>query len=387
MEPADFQEVLFRVISQIIAAISSRRLYDQDHPQIKYYIGKAYKDLSNLLQSEKEVTLFIVGNDLVANNRAFKTGDPFVEKLIRTLKEKNIGHVTFRRGLPIKDFRTLISSIGSVAPVSIRSTDCIKLGSVVLEKEKKEEKEVKSLSSPDISQEEFEALSKVSDVAFKKAANIYTGVTRNRQLQIQGVDDVIKDFLVLFKRNVNPLSFLAVLKSSDEYTFTHAVNVGILTISQARSLGFPENYLPQIGSASFLHDVGKLFIPDEILNKPGMLTPDERLRIETHAFKGANYLMARKEVPKLAILTSLEHHIKYDGTGYPQISSGWRPNIVSQMITISDVFDAMRSRRIYKEVAPPEVIIKILQDEKGTSFNPRLVDNFVDLISRQTASF
>ncbi|RZB32564.1 MAG: hypothetical protein SRB2_04256 [Desulfobacteraceae bacterium Eth-SRB2] len=157
----------------------------------------------------------------------------------------------------------------------------------------------------------------------------------------------------------------------------------MLTMSQAESLGFKGEQLYEIGIAAVLHDSGKLFIPDEILNKPGRLTDNERSIIETHTVKGAQYILGLKNISKLAVLGALEHHIKYDGTGYPNISKKWKPNIVSQMIAIADVFDAMRSRRVYKDAKPVSLIVKILTQEKGTSFNPLLVDNFLKLLNEK----
>jgi response regulator RpfG family c-di-GMP phosphodiesterase len=94
------------------------------------------------------------------------------------------------------------------------------------------------------------------------------------------------------------------------------------------------------------------------------------------------YILKLDGIPKLAFLAALEHHIRYDGTGYPNLGKNWRPNIVSQMIAIADMFDAMRSRRSYKEPKPDELIIKILQQESGTAFNPQLTRNFVRLLKR-----
>lgn len=104
--------------------------------------------------------------------------------------------------------------------------------------------------------------------------------------------------------------------------------------------------------------------------------------METHTIQGANYVLGLKNVPKLSVLAALEHHLKFDGSGYPVISKGWQPHIVSQMIAISDVFDALRSRRCYKEPAPMDRIVEILKSEKGTAFHPVLVENFLKLIRR-----
>jgi HD-GYP domain-containing protein (c-di-GMP phosphodiesterase class II) len=201
-------------------------------------------------------------------------------------------------------------------------------------------------------------------------------------MDIRGVGDMVKAFIGGFARGLNPLGLLASLKSSDEYTFTHVVNVCILTMSQAESLGIAGQHLYNIGISSVMHDVGKLFIPEEILNKPGALTVQERQVIESHTVLGAQYLLRMKDIPHLAVLGALEHHLKYDGSGYPKLSAAWKPNIASQMIAVADVFDALRSRRSYSEPMSMKVAVKILTEEKGTTFHPILVDNFLKLITR-----
>jgi HD-GYP domain-containing protein (c-di-GMP phosphodiesterase class II) len=137
-----------------------------------------------------------------------------------------------------------------------------------------------------------------------------------------------------------------------------------------------------MGVASLLHDVGKIFIPEEILNKPGKLSQDERAIIETHTVKGARYLLGLEGIPKLAVIAALEHHLKYDGTGYPSIRGGWTPNIASQIICVADVFDAMRSKRAYQDSMPMAKIEAVLRNGSGKAFNPQLVDHFLMLVKR-----
>jgi HD-GYP domain-containing protein (c-di-GMP phosphodiesterase class II) len=206
-------------------------------------------------------------------------------------------------------------------------------------------------------------------------------LVRIKKINIKGVDDIISAFIKGFAFGVNPIRLLFQIRNVDEYTYTHMVNVCILTMSQAESLGFEGRHLYQIGVAAILHDAGKLLIPQDILNKPGKLTPNERSVIETHSAKGASFILSQKSVTKLAVVGALEHHIRYDGTGYPVISSGYKTNIVSQLISISDVFDAMRSRRPYKEPKPIDAILHILKEKKGATFNPILVDNFIRLLA------
>ena len=195
------------------------------------------------------------------------------------------------------------------------------------------------------------------------------------------VDQIVADFMLSIRES-NPLKLLAEIKSNDEYTFTHSSNVGILAMSLAEHLGFNGHYLNKIGISACLHDVGKATTPDDILSKEGPLTKKERIVMEEHAIKGAMYLMKLKGVNNLAILAAMEHHIKYDGSGYPRIKGGWEPNIVSQIISVADVYDALRSIRPYREPMSQDQIIRILTDESGTTFNPYIVKCFLKLIQQ-----
>ena len=93
-------------------------------------------------------------------------------------------------------------------------------------------------------------------------------------------------------------------------------------------------------------------------------------------------MLQMDNIPHLAVLGALEHHVKYDKTGYPTLPTSWKANIASQMITVADVFDALRSRRSYSDPMSMSVAVKILKEEKGTTFHPILVDNFLELINR-----
>jgi response regulator RpfG family c-di-GMP phosphodiesterase len=131
-----------------------------------------------------------------------------------------------------------------------------------------------------------------------------------------------------------------------------------------------------------LRDEGKVFITKEMVNVVRKLTKKEYAIIQGHTVKGAMYLMGLAGIPKLAVLAALEHHIKYDGTGYPAIKAGWKPNLVSQMIAISDVFDAMPTKGSGKGSKPLDKIEWVLKKGKGKSFNPELADHFLKLIEK-----
>jgi HD-GYP domain-containing protein (c-di-GMP phosphodiesterase class II) len=385
MADYDIHEGLSRVISQLTAAVVNTSLYSPNHPQVAQYVEKAHIVLAEILQYKPEITLLLIGNDLVADNRqlAASGSASYVTNFIRILKKQAIERITFGVGLPKEELQGLIQGLASSDTLSMRSTSFIKLGKVELRIKKDDDQQTDALSNAaDVPPEALQELLALTAEELDLLKDLYLRAKLHKKIDVRSVDDMIKGFIKGFRQEINPLALLASLKSVNEYTFTHVTNVCILTMGLAENLGFTGEHLHQIGVASLLHDIGKIFIPDEILSKPGMLTSDERKTIETHTVKGARYLMGIEGIPKLAVLAALEHHQKFDGNGYPSIKGGWTPNITSQLICVADVFDAMRSRRSYQEPKPLETIMGVLTKGKGASFNPMVVDRFLKMIAR-----
>ena len=361
------------VIAQLNAAVTNTSLYSPTHPQVEQYIQKAYELLQGLLQTRPEITLLVIGDDIIADNRPLPAGSVYVSQFVRIVRKKSIERLTFTANMPKTELQELIRDLASPDAASVRSSSGIKLGKVELRIKQDGPGGPGSGTGGDgsggaasvpagVDAAAYQELAALTAAELDELKDLYLSAKKHRKIDVRGVDDMVKGFVKGFRQELNPLSLLASLKSAHEYTFTHVTNVCILTMSQAENLGFRGNHLHDIGVASLLHDVGKIFIPDEILSKPGKLSQDERRIIETHTVKGARYLMGIDGIPKLAVLSALEHHLKYDGSGYPSIKGGWRPNIASQLISVADVFDAMRSKRSYQGDIPIEKIVEVLND-------------------------
>jgi HD-GYP domain-containing protein (c-di-GMP phosphodiesterase class II) len=381
----DIHDGLSRVIAQLNAAVTTTSLYSPTHPQVAQYIEKAYGLLQDLLRIKPEITILLIGDDLVVDNRPFAGGSAFVANFVRIMRKKSFERLSFLPGMTKAELEGLIRDMAASDAVSVRSSSGVKLGKVELRIKKLDEQRAgggAAATGSEASPEIVEQLLALTATELDELKALYFTAKKHQKIDVRGVDDMVKGFIKGFRQEINPLSLLASLKSVNEYTFTHVTNVCILTMSQAENLGFTGDHLHAVGIAALLHDIGKIFIPDEILSKHGVLTPEERRIIETHPVKGGRYLMGIDGIPKLAILSALEHHQKFDGSGYPSIKGGWTPNVTSQMITVADVFDAMRSRRSYQEPIPQEKIEEVLVKGSGKSFNPLLVDRFLKMIRR-----
>ncbi|MGH7348985.1 MAG: HD-GYP domain-containing protein, partial [Candidatus Rokuibacteriota bacterium] len=163
--------------------------------------------------------------------------------------------------------------------------------------------------------------------------------------------------------------------------FVHSVNVSLLTLAQARSFGIEGARLHAIGLAAFLHDIGKLKIPLEVLNKPGKLEGEEWGVMMSHCQEGATHLCGVEGSHPLAILVAYEHHMRYDGQpNYPVPRIGRRPTLASQLTSISDVYDAICTTRPYAKARSREFALSVLTGRAGTFHRPALVANFVRMV-------
>jgi HD-GYP domain-containing protein (c-di-GMP phosphodiesterase class II) len=375
MQTLNEQNEIGQLVAGLSAAIAGMRLYTETHPKTVALLDQAYTGIVQRTAGREKTTAMIVDDELLWDGTALKGKASQLQAFLKELRNVGIESISFHKGVLRSEITGFLKTLASSRADALPSSDHVKLGRLRL-----------SCKEPDLGplgeadQQRVTAFLYLRDENYPKIQEISQGISRHRKFEIKGVEDVVTAFVRGFVHNINPIRLLIQVKAADEYTYTHMINVCILTMSQAESLGFPSEYLFQIGVAAILHDAGKLFIPSEILNKPGKLTNEERLIIETHSLRGASFILKHDTFPKLAVLGALEHHIKYDGTGYPSIPTGYPTNIISQMIAISDVFDAMRTRRSYKEPKSVQDIICVLQKEKGSAYNPQLVDNFLRLI-------
>jgi len=149
----------------------------------------------------------------------------------------------------------------------------------------------------------------------------------------------------------------------------------------ARGLGCSQDFVEQIAYSSPMHDIGKISVPSGILGKPGKLSPDEFEIVKQHTVNGARIL---EGIPFLVMAReiALTHHERYDGTGYPQGLAGEAIPLAGRIVAVADVFDALISRRPYKEPFPFEQAIEIMSREAGKQFDPRVLGVFLGLADR-----
>jgi HD-GYP domain-containing protein (c-di-GMP phosphodiesterase class II) len=224
--------------------------------------------------------------------------------------------------------------------------------------------------------------SDLSGERLKALQSMFDAIAERQPLDVRQLLSLVAGFIVAFRREYNPLMALTPIRNMDDYTFTHSLNVGILNIAQGMSLGISGELLHDLAVAGMLHDAGKIFVDRAIIQKPGKLTDEEFAAMKTHPVRGAQYLLGQEGVTKLAVISAFEHHMRFDLQGYPSPPAGWQLNLCSQMTMISDTFDALRTRRIYKDPWDFPAVCGHMLTLAGSQLNEDLTINFLDLLAR-----
>lgn len=191
------------------------------------------------------------------------------------------------------------------------------------------------------------------------------------------IDNIVFDII----NNKNAIVNMVDIKVFDEYTFFHSVNVAILSIVIGHGLDLREKDLYALGLAAVLHDIGKVYIDKEILLKKGQLTETEFEMIKTHSESGYKHLKNSYEIPIASYIGVLQHHERYDGTGYPMRKKQEEISLFGRIICLADVYDALTSNRPYREAMLPSDAMEYIMANSGTLFDSKIVKVFMERIA------
>lgn len=200
------------------------------------------------------------------------------------------------------------------------------------------------------------------------------------ELHLVEAEAVVRSLSVAMHGHQEYLIPLLKLKRFDQYTTTHAMNVGVLSMALAEFIGLGPREVRSFGVAGLLHDLGKVKIPEEILNKSGKLTEEERRTMNQHPAAGARIILETERNMDLAAVVAYEHHIMLDGGGYPSLSYPRDCHRASNLVHVCDVFDALRTRRPYREAWERSRVLDYLEERSGKEFDPELTRAFVQMI-------
>ena len=370
-------------VRKLAAALRAGQLYAPSHPLVQRAFDSLNEALQQLLTEQQTIAIGIIGQEIIVGDVPLPKAAESMGEMIRRLKSLGIERIAFDRGVTPDQVQTLALTIahperrpGQTAPGAepadplgvLNGLSHIRVGRIQTE-EKKEQ------SAADIAtiRRLYSDATNVASSVWEMAKTEGTPDPKAARALVDGLAQAVS-------ANRTALIALTALKNYDNYTFTHMVNVSILTMSQARALGIEGTTLRELGLAALMHDIGKVRTPTEILNKPEKLTDSEFTVMRMHVVDGAEILRRTPEMPAVAPIIAFEHHLRLDGTGYPFGVKRNGLNVGTMLCSIADVYDAMRSQRAYQQAFPSDRILEVMKRNDGHQFDQHLVRRFTQLL-------
>jgi putative nucleotidyltransferase with HDIG domain len=361
-------------LRRLAAAIRASQLYSAHHPIIARNIQALSAAVASLHGSWPAITVGIVGDEIVVGDMPIGRADALGD-VLRRLQAGGIERMTIDAGVDDDELTALVRAVAAVEPR--RSSDevarafpsfsHIRVGRIQVD------------SRVEGSHADMATIRRLYTDAVSVASDVWDSAATEHQPDTSVARTMIDGLAHAVTQNRTALVALTALKEYDNYTFTHMVNVSILTMGQARGLGIEGPLLREFGFAGLMHDIGKVRTPPEILNKPDKLTDIEFAIMKRHTLDGAEILRKTTGIPALAPIVAFEHHLRLDGTGYPDVARR-SLNLGTMLCTISDVYDAMRSQRRYQQAFPTDRILQVMQRDDGIQFDRHLVRRFVQML-------
>jgi len=353
-------------------------LYPVGHPQIKTTLDDCFRLLRELLQREKQVPMLLAGDEFVVGDLQIPVSGDAFEELAAALRHARIEKLIFMEGLRgwelqiilrvlNLDADTLEEKGGTEAILAEEEVDHIVATTLRVD--------ASDEATPDILIRAWEAYAS----GLRVVRRLRHGYRENGRLEnLDETKEFVHELVEVGAQQTRPLLALHALKVHDDYSFTHSINVATLSLAIAQGLNFGKYDLHEITLAALLHDLGKERVSADVLRKPGKLDDAEWKEISDHSLQGAKMLATTVGVGDLAPIVAYEHHLKQT-RGSPG-SAKWRLHLASEIVTIADVYDALRSTRPYRGEIPSDKAMDIMHEEAAEKFNPDLFEGFARMM-------
>jgi len=362
------------LVRRIATAVRGADLYSPNHPLVQRGIDNLVAATQQALQNAHSIIVGFIDDEIVVDGSRLPRGTAALVGFARDLRERDIEKIALSRGLTREELKNFVAVLGdrkSKMPLPdqlvARGVRNIALGRVVIEEVTDE-------------QAGIVAAKRIYTTAVQTAESLWESAKAGEQPDPGAARKIIDGLARLVTQDRTSLMALTALKKYDNYTFTHMVNVSALAMAQARSLNLDGALLREFGFAALMHDIGKVNTPLEVLNKPGKLSTEEFDIMKRHVVDGAHILRRTPEMPALAPIVAFEHHLKQDLSGYPEKIGSRKLNLCTMIVSIADVFDALRSNRPYREGMATVRIRSIMGEQGNPAFNQVLLKRFVNLM-------
>ncbi|HKN58937.1 MAG TPA: HD domain-containing phosphohydrolase [Gemmatimonadaceae bacterium] len=366
-------------------AVSTMALYNDGHPARERAVDRSYQCLRDLQQHDPHPRFSFLGEETIYQDTALRElgdwewGTRLAQAGVQRMElDANVTPEQYEEFLEEMMARITLSFIDSAEARPNRPTG-IKVGSLGIRGETRELQD--SLGTP-------VPVATISYSLGEEAASIqsmHREVLERGRLPLAEAEAVVRSLSMAMHGDQEMILPLLQLREFDEYTTTHSLNVSVLVMALAESLELAPQDVRAFGIAGLLHDLGKVSIPQDILNKPGKLTDQERLVMQNHPVEGAKLIIESGRKLDLAAAVAHEHHIMINGHGYPTRHYHRECHKASNLVHVCDVYDALRTRRPYRDAWESERVLAYIAERAGTEFEPAAATAFVQMMRKAEA--
>jgi putative nucleotidyltransferase with HDIG domain len=357
-------------------------LYNDGHPARERAVDRSYRCLRDLQQHDPNPRFSFLGEETIYGETALRElgdwdwGTRLAQAGVQRMElANNVTREEYEEFLEEMMARITLSVIDSAEARPTRSSG-IKIGALGIRGETREIQQTLQADVP---------VAKISYSLGDEAASIlsmHKEVQERGKLPLAEAEAVVRSLSMAMHGDSEMILPLLQLKEFDEYTTTHSLNVSVLTMALAESLGLATEDVRTFGIAGLLHDLGKVNVPQDILNKPGKLTDQEREVMQQHPTAGAKLIIESGRRLDLAAAVAHEHHIMINGHGYPKRHYDRDCHKASKLVHVCDVFDALRTRRPYRDAWEAERALTYIEERAGTEFEPEAATAFVTMMRK-----
>lgn len=385
-------EQLNNLLILLCRTISTRKLYFAEHPKVKE-LSRDFIEKLRLFCKEAKIDKLFIG--IIDNNLVFEgknlIGPSIVgRQLVRFAEKLHCGGLSFNDSTTVDEFNALLDLTTDLHDPT---------GSLKLARQLLADKDIRNIEiaqhytgpggpmtrdQQDIwhgqdSGDFIHSPTLIYQALFDAVAQAYGDVASGNDIDMDNTRSVSEYMLHFTRSHFSDLMQHVHYPDFDSYTVGHSVRVAALSVFLAHSFNWKEEALLAIGTAGLLHDIGKSRVPDDILYKPGRLNEEEFAIIMQHSQIGAEILLSQKSTTNLDIAAAWGHHIRADGSGYPQQPKWAVRHPFTSLLQICDAFEALTAVRPYKPILTPHMAYSIMLNDKG-GFHPTLLASFISAI-------
>jgi len=373
MEPGRWEQLVLAVLGELAAGFTSVALYGPAHPRAAQAVQNLERDLGELLRHEQQLDLVILGEELFVQDRPFTRAGRQAPAVLRRLARRGVEHVSFRQGVTREELATFLQEVVGAEDTPVRSQPHIQVGKVELSDE--------TLGGPDREQGRRGKghLPAVRD-RITLLSEVFREFLASRSLAVADLTRIATSLWEVLEQRPHPLDHVAPWEGEERWPAVHAHNTACVAMGMARLAGLSRGPVVELGVAALLHDVGKLYLPEEVQARELALTGPELELVFDHPMEGAAALLKVPHLTPLAVIVAFEHHLFYNGGGYPRLSRPRRPHPATRLVAVADAFSVLLTARGARGLATRESSVAFLAERAGSQYDPAMVQALQQLV-------